>query len=260
MDKLSLILFADGHLWLPDCEAKPSAEHAFSAQIQGRLNRETLCHNTLLVDGRSQRHPTGRLDLLEFERLPDLTRATFGDRHAQLYPGVRQLRTLIVRDSYVLDFFQATSAESHSFSWLTHVDGESVASSVQDWQPAELPRQGPESYLRQPRHAPIKERFWEIFSHQNKLFRLDLLTQGAEEVLACGFPRDDSPDPDTIPMRMVQGKGSTAWFLALYRRVNRTDEPAELNVVPGELNTWRVSLRLGSEEVLHTLPQLARGN
>ena len=28
-DKLSLILFADEHLWLPDQEAKTSAEHAF---------------------------------------------------------------------------------------------------------------------------------------------------------------------------------------------------------------------------------------
>ena len=33
-DKLSLILFADGHLWLPDSEAKPSAEHAFSSITQ----------------------------------------------------------------------------------------------------------------------------------------------------------------------------------------------------------------------------------
>ena len=79
-DKLSFMLFGDGHLWLPDLEAKTAAEHAFSSQVQSRLNRETLCHNTLLVDGQSQRFPGRSLDLLEYRALPSAKRLTMGSR------------------------------------------------------------------------------------------------------------------------------------------------------------------------------------
>ncbi len=122
-DKLSIILFADGHLWLPDSEALPSEEHSFSAKVQSELNRQTLCHNTLLVDGRSQRFPAGPLELVEYQSLPRVKRLSMGDRAGLLYPGVSQLRTCLVRDEYVLDFFQVSSAGPHDLDWIVHVDG-----------------------------------------------------------------------------------------------------------------------------------------
>ena len=50
-----------------------------------------------------------RLDLVEFHRLPDVKRLTIGDLAGRLYPGVRQVRTMIARDEYVLDVFQLES-------------------------------------------------------------------------------------------------------------------------------------------------------
>jgi hypothetical protein len=256
-DKLSLILFADGHLWLPDCEAKTSAEHAFSSATQGQLNRSTICHNTLLVDGHSQRFAGTRLDLIEFTNAPGLKRVTLADLHGRLYDGVRQSRTLIVTRDYVLDFFQASSAEPHDFTWLTHVDGQRVAGSVAGTTPVKLPAEAPWSYLREPKVAGRTNQFWESFAHGKKRLRLDLLADAPAEITHCGFPRDDSPSSETIPMRMVQRRGTNAWFLAVYRMVGRPNQTVRLEVGHSQPGQFAVSASIGRKIIRHTVPRLS---
>jgi hypothetical protein len=255
-DKLSLILFAGGHLWLPDCEAKPSAEHAFSSITQGELNRQTVCHNTLLVDGRSQRLMGQRLDLLEFTNGPGLQRATIGDLHSRLYDGVRQLRTLIVTEGCVLDFFQAASAVPHEFAWLTHVDGEPAGSSLRATNAIPWPSGAPWSYLREPRGARATGPVWECFSDGQHTLRLEVLADGPTEIVHCGFPRDDSRSAPTIPMRLFKRQGTNAWFLAVYRLVPKSDEPVELKVAPGEAERLAITLRLDGKVFQHTVPRM----
>ena len=255
-DKLSLILFADGHLWLPDCEAKPSAEHAFSSITQAELNRETICHNTLLVDGRSQRLTGQRLDLLEFTNAPGLQRATFGDLHGRLYDGVRQLRTLIVSDGWVLDFFQAASAAPHEFAWLTHVDGEPAGGALLATNTIPWPSGAPWSYLREPRGAGAIGQVWECFSNGDHTLRLDVLADGPAEIVQCGFPRDDTPASQTLPMRLFKRQGTNAWFLAAYRIVAKPGDPAELKVLPAGPEKMDIALRVGERLFQHTVLRL----
>ncbi len=253
-DKLSIILFADGQLWLPDLEAKTSAEHAFSSATQAGLNRQTLCHNTLLVDGHSQRFTGERLDLLEFTNAPGLKRVTIGDRQGRLYEGVRQLRTLIVTEGYVLDFLQAASAAPHEFAWLTHVDGEPTSGSVAATNTVTFPPGAPWSYLRNARGGGTTNHVWECFSDGKQTLRLDLLADGPAEVVHCGFPRDDSATPDTIPMRLFKRRGRTAWFLAVYR-LGANAAPAELKVVPASAARMTVTLRIDEKLLQHTVPR-----
>jgi hypothetical protein len=255
-DKLSLILFANGHLWLPDSEAKPSAEHAFSSATQAELNRQTVCHNTLLVDGRSQRLTGQRLDLLEFTNAPGLRRATLGDLQGRLYEGVRQLRTLIVTEGYVLDFFQVASTAPHEFAWLTHVDGEPVATSVRASNSFTLPAGAPWSYLRNPRSAVATGQVWECFSDGAQKLRLDVLADGPAEVVHCGFPHDDSPVAQTILMRLFKRQGTNAWFCAAYRLVPKPGEAVELSVPPSGREQLNVMLRAGGTVSRHTVPRL----
>jgi prepilin-type processing-associated H-X9-DG protein len=255
-DKLSHILFADGHLWLPDSEAKPSAEHAFSSVTQVELNRETICHNTLLVDGRSQRLSGQRLDLLEFTNAPGLKRATIGDLHGRLYEGVRQLRTLIVSEGWVLDFFQAASAAPHEFAWLTHVDGKPAGGSLHVTNAVTWPSGAPWSYLREPRGASATGQVWECFSDGEHTFRMDVLTDGPAEVVHCGFPRDDSPASRTLPMRLIKRRGTNAWFLAAYRIVARPGEAAELSVMPVGAEETDIALRMEDKVFRYRLRKL----
>ena len=255
-DKLSLILFADGHLWLPDSEAKPSAEHAFSSITQGELNRGTICHNTLLVDGRGQRLTGQRLDLLEFTNAPGLQRATIGDLQGRLYDGVRQLRTLIVSDGWVLDFFQAASTAPHEFAWLTHVDGDPAGGALRATNTIAWPSGAPWSYLREPRGASATGQVWECFSDGDHTLRLDVLADGPVEIVHCGFPRDDSPTPRTLPMRLFKRHGTNAWFLAAYRVVAQSGDPAELKVLPAGPEQLDITLRVAGKVFQHTVPRL----
>ena len=255
-DKLSLMLFAGGHLWLPDCEARTSAEHAFSSLIQTTLNRETLCHNTLLVDGRTQRLPGQRLDLLEFTNGPGLKRLSIGDMQGRLYDGVRQLRTLLVCPDYVLDLFQVSAAGPHEFAWVTHVDGESVAASLRATNAMTLPASAPWRFLRDAKSAHATSPLWECFSHDRQTLRLDLFPSGPTEVIQCGFPSDDGPAPQTIPMRLFKRSGTNAWFLAVYRLVSTPAEPAEASIAPAGPKTLDVTLSLSGRVAHHTVPRL----
>ena len=255
-DKLSLILFGDGHLWLPDLEAKPSAEHAFSSLTQGELNRQTVCHNTLLVDGHSQRLLGQRLDLLEFTNAPGIKRVTIGDLKGRLYEGVRQQRTLIVTRDYVVDFFQVASAAPHEFAWLTHVDGEPAGGSLRATNATKWPMGAPWSYLRQPRSAPANGQVWESFSDGGRTLRLDVLADGPAEFVHCGFPRADGPAAPTVPMRLFKRQGTNAWFLAVYRLVDKPGDAVELKITASGPDNMDIAVRAGERTSLHTVPRL----
>jgi hypothetical protein len=255
-DKLSLILYAGGHLWLPDCEARPSAEHAFSSATQAGLNRETLCHNTLLVDGRSQRFPGQRLDLIAFSNSPAFKQVSIGDLTGRLYEGVRQLRTVVVCADYVLDFFQAVSTRAHEYGWLTHVDGRAVAAPAHVTNVVKWPESPPWSFLRSPRSAHGASIVRESFGHDNQTLHLELLADGPMEIIHCGFPKDDTPAAGVIPMRWYSRHGTNAWFAALYRLGGSLPLAGGLDGVrPGE-GTVEINVRTGGKTVRHRLPGL----
>ena len=258
LDKLSIILFADGHLWLPDCEATPSAEHTFSADIQRELNRETLCHNTLLVDQRSQQFPDRPLALIEYEVLPKLKRLTIGDLTGQLYPGVSQMRTCLVRDEYVLDFFQVQSAAAYDFDWLLHIDAEADQRAAQlPPQTLEFPDRTPWTYLRSPIRLGETSNYGETFRRGGEQFRIDLLASSTQEIIGCGFPRDDRTDGETIPMRIFRSRQQTrAWYAVLYRSGPGANEAMQWTVEPGELGNWQVTLAVKERRFIHRIPQL----
>lgn len=255
-DKLSILLFADGHLWLPDCEAKTGAEHAFSARVQSELNRATLCHNALLVDGRSQRPPDRRLDLIEYRVLPEARRFTIADLAGRLYPGVSQMRTCVVRDEYVLDFLQVASNTERDLAWCVHVDGSPSASSVETKEPFELPDGPPWKYLRDPRRAGVSGRFWEVFRHGGNGFRVDLRLDGDGEIVTCGFPIRDTGRAGSLPMRMVRVLRASTWFAAVYRCGESLGEGAEVTVERGVLDTWSITVRLDGRTWKHAVPRL----
>lgn len=255
-DKLAIMLFGGGRLWLPDREAATSAAHAFSSAIQSRLNRETLCHNTLLVDGRSQRHPPERLELVEFDNRPNLKRLTIADRKGYLYPGIQQMRTLIVRETEVLDFFQVQSDQPHDYTWIVHVDGQPETNSLVGWTPAVLPAQAPWSYLRDAKRAPSAAEYRESFSHESQTLRFDLRTDGPIEMVQCGFPRDDSPNSKLLPMRLARCRRSAAWFLASYR-LDTPDAADAVDIRSSGARTWEIIVRHGGVDTTHRIPSLA---
>ena len=171
---------------------------------------------------------------------------------------MRQLRTLIVTEGYVLDLFQADAAKPHEFAWLIHIDGQPASGSVQATNEVALPRTAPWSYLRNARSGLSGTRAWETFAHDAHTLRLDLLADGPTEVVQCGFPRDDGPTPATVPMRLIKRQGNTAWFAAAYR-IDVPEEPVEMDLTAAEGERATLTLHLGSKIYQHAVPRLRAG-
>ena len=156
----------------------------------------------------------------------------------------------------MLDFFQATSAAPHEFAWLTHVDGEPAGGNVHAINTVSLPPGAPWSYLRMLSSARSTGQVWECFSDGPRTLRVDVLADGPVDVVHCGFPRDDSPGSQTIPMRLFRRRGTNAWFLAVYRIVARSDESAELTVAPAGAGKADIALRVSGGAFHHLVRPL----
>jgi len=255
-DKLSIMLFGDGRHLLVDAEARASAFHAFSAAIQRELNRSVVCHNTAMVDGAEQRFPDRRLDLVEFQTLPDVQRVTFADLDGRLYDGVAQQRTLLLTAGYVLDVFQLRADAPRRFTWMMHVDGAPGEASAADWTPYAFPDGPPWRWLRDPESTPIDATYGETFDAGGAPFRIDLLADGPAEAIRCGFPRDDTEDPEVYAMRCIERRGESAWFAAVYRTGDAAAGDVGITLEEDVLNSLRVTVEASGRSRAHTVPRL----
>ncbi len=86
---------------------------------------------------------------------------------------------------------------------------------------------------------------------------MDIVCSGAQEILGCGFPRDNQPVPQTIPMRLFRSKQAGAWYAALYRSGTNVEQPVEVKVTPGELNQWQITVELANRRYVHRVPRIA---
>jgi len=181
-----------------------------------------------------------------------------GDLTGQLYQGVRQSRTLIVRDDYVVDFFQVQSAEPHDFAWLVHVDANPTESSVRELRTTSFPTNAPWSYLKSPKRAGTESAsLWESCEHNGKQLRLDVQADGPVEIVQCGFPRDDGDNPEIVPTRLLRRRGTSAYWLAIYRLNAKQGAALELRARPVHLQSFELEITLAGKRNVHVMPALA---
>lgn len=256
-DKLSIMLYGEGHLWAPRFEAFSFAEQKFAASIQRDLNRATLCQNTVMVGEADQAVLPRKLDLVEFHSLPDVKRLSIGDLAGRLYPGVRQLRTVIARNEYVFDFFELESSRAQRYTWLFHVDGVPKADSAASWGDAALLGAGPWKYLRDMRQASGTSPYWEVFQHDEQQFRVDLVSDGPVTIKRCSFPADDTSRPATLPMLLVGASRAKAWFAAVYRSGAGPADGAKITLQDDVLNSYLATLTIRGKTFTHRIPKLA---
>jgi hypothetical protein len=120
LDKLTFILFDDGHQWIPDAADAP---HYSIFPEQRTWHRQTAAHNTVLVDEESQRPTTGRLLCFEADEEIGFVCANSGEA----YEHVVHTRTVLhPHDEYFLfhDVVESRDNKEHLTEWLLHVYGE----------------------------------------------------------------------------------------------------------------------------------------
>jgi hypothetical protein len=114
-DKLTLILYAMGRELAPD-----PGRLAYGASLQGSWYKQTVSHNTVVVDERSQRPTTGRLLLFHDGEIARIARADCDTA----YDGVMLRRTVVLADDYLLDIYDYEAEEEHAADYVYHNVGE----------------------------------------------------------------------------------------------------------------------------------------
>lgn len=114
-DKLQALLFAGGK-----CRAVDPGTVLYGLPIHGQWYRQTLAHNTLTVDGASQRACSGRLVGFASGEHFDWARAQCDDA----YPGVRMDRSVLLGEDWMLDVFRVAASEPRVFDLAWHFDME----------------------------------------------------------------------------------------------------------------------------------------
>ncbi|MCD6351378.1 MAG: heparinase II/III family protein, partial [Armatimonadetes bacterium] len=114
-DKLNFVWWMDGELMAPD-----PGSISYGNPMHGGYYKQTLAHNTLVVDGHSQHACTGRSLFFAAEGNLGLTAAT-GD---EAYAPVKFLRIVAVSGARVLDLLVASDSQEHRYEWVYHNRGQ----------------------------------------------------------------------------------------------------------------------------------------
>jgi hypothetical protein len=133
-DRLQIGYYARGRNWIVD----PLNESYFNPNLQ-LWYRQTIAHNTLVVDQTSQTWANG--EPVFFGSLPGLQVAAGTSSTA--YPGTALTRTLIQSGDYVLDLFDVQSDEPRTLDWPLHASGRVTVTGV-DLRPESDTLFGPE--------------------------------------------------------------------------------------------------------------------
>lgn len=113
-DKLNIVLYGLGRLILPDLGTP-----GYGLKATHDWYRQTVAHNTVVVDRRSQSPAQGKL--LRFHGDPEV--AIADAECSTAYPGVYMRRVVALVDGLVLDLFICRSDDEHTYDWVAHPSG-----------------------------------------------------------------------------------------------------------------------------------------
>jgi len=140
-DQLGLVIYGLGVPLFPDAGSikyrEPEQEGWF---------KQTLAHNTMVVDGASQERASAA-EVTQFVNADGGQIMTVA--HSDLYPGVTLTRTVLMNDDYLIDIFNADSADTHQYDLVYHNIG-GFSTDDLDFQPADVKpgESGGYEYLR----------------------------------------------------------------------------------------------------------------
>jgi hypothetical protein len=114
-DKLGFVLYGSGQVLAPD-----PGSVAYGIPIYQKWYKQTIAHNTFLVNQKSQNPCTGQLEALANGKDFDVVRISA----EEAYNGVRLSRTVLFTESTVLFLDRMTGEQHHVFDWVLHCRGQ----------------------------------------------------------------------------------------------------------------------------------------
>jgi hypothetical protein len=107
------------------------------------------------------------------------------------------------------------------------------------------------------KQASSSSPYWEVFEHEARQFRVDLVSDGPVEIVRCGFPADDTSRPATLPMLLISASRPKAWFAAVYRTAAGPADTANMTLQDDVLQSYLATLTVQGKAFIHRFPKLA---
>ena len=226
-DKLSFVFFGLG----TELGVDPgrAASQAYRLPIHQNWYKATLSHNTVLVNGLSQKGVAGKLLSFTANEHCSAALATADDA----YPGIRHKRLLVLTPDYLLVFDQLDAEQESRFDWLYHNRG-TEASCTTATVPVDLKKTVPGAeYIANPRQASTDKPIQIQFKSQRATTHLLIAAAPGTQVLLGDGP--GASVDDRVPMTMITRQGKQARFVAVLEPGHDTS-PKVTGIHMSELN------------------------
>ncbi len=219
---LNMVLYSDGLQWIPSFGHMP-----YETPGKGQWTSQTVSHNTVVVDGVSQK-PTGRgnpswpTDHTNDRVFGVLQRfdpaAKFVSAHTETaYPGITLRRALRMEGHSVVDDFSMRDRQgsSHQYDYVLHIDGELESSSAPLKScSGKLGKICGYQFIERQRCAVASQGFNLTFKNQGKLLRV-WVPESAQTEIIVGQGLTNSPTGKMTVLVLRRSASSTRFLTVL---------------------------------------------
>jgi hypothetical protein len=217
LDKLSFVFFGFGkELGVDPGRAR---SQAYRLPIHTNWYKATISHNTVLVDGKSQKPAAGKLELFKCESDYTVAAATC----TEAYTGVEHTRWLVMTDTYLLIFDALESDTGCQFDWTYHNKGYKVVCDLARNNVKLTDKYKGGEYIRDCRQGTTADIINVRFEEQDVTTYLNMAAW-EDTTISIGNGVGASIT-DRVPMIMIGRDGRNVHFAAVLEPVLTGNEP-----------------------------------
>jgi hypothetical protein len=203
-DKLNFIL-AQGSTWLsPDLGAPK-----YGLPIYEGWFKQTLSHNTILVDQKRQEQAEGQLQSFK----PDAAVPSMEASVDTAYPGVTMRRSLFLGENYLVIHDRINSLRLHTYDWVYHNFGQLIHDLPLKPLVIPLDKRNGYEYLESLHHAVLNDPWQLTWQYGEYKVRLTMLGAPDTEIITASGP--GMPISDRLPMAIARRKSTKTEYTAV---------------------------------------------
>jgi hypothetical protein len=221
-DKLSFVFY--GYRRELGVDAGRAASQAYRLPIHTRWYKATIGHNTVLVNRKSQKPATGKLEL--FAANPKCAAMAASCNSA--YPGVNHKRLLFMTETYLLVLDLLSADKQQRFDWVYHNRGSNILPFF-DTQPVDIADSfaGAE-YIKNTKQGICDKSVRLKFTDERvSTYLVMAAVPGTKVILGDGVGTSVT---DRVPMTMITRLGTNVTFAAVLEPLPDRGKPQVTNV------------------------------
>ncbi|MCE7988657.1 MAG: hypothetical protein DYG89_46470 [Caldilinea sp. CFX5] len=208
-DKLNLILSAYGERLSPDLGTPGYGLDLFESWY-----RQTVCHNTVTIDGYSQPEATGQINHFQDTGDFQVADASVAWADAGPYQGVTMRRVILARPDYFLDLFLVETPQPRRIDWIYRNAGQLQTALPLTTYPALAEEGDGYRHIIQPQISRTDQPFQ--VNWQTGAVGLHLWAAGAFGAAIVTGSVPGNPPTDQFALLLQRRHGATAAFLTLF--------------------------------------------